>query len=115
MLRLGKKISDHVICWAVLNIELSVFDAVCNEKVPNVDVFGTLRTGMFPVVLQEYDRLVVLVHDSDVDDIVLCINKFVGPEELGHEVICCNNFSFSRAPSVELLLGGGGDNISLYK
>ena len=50
-----------------------MFDVVCNEKIPDVDVFGTLRTGAFPVVLQEYGRLVFLVHESAVDAIVLCI------------------------------------------
>ena len=85
-----------------------MFDVVCNEKVPNVDVFGTLRTGMFPVVLQEYGRLVVLVHDSTIYTTVLCIQKVVGPSELRHEIICSNKFSFSRSLSVDLLLGGGG-------
>ena len=103
MYRLGKKVSDHVISWEILNIELSMFDAVCNEKVPDVNVFGTLRTGTLYVVLQEYGRLVVFVHDRTVYSIVLFIQKVVVPAELGHDIICSNNFSFSRAPSVELL------------
>ena len=92
-----------------------MFDAVCNIKVPDVDVFGTLRTGTFPVILQEYDRLVVLVYDSTVYSIVLCIQKLVGPAELRHEIIRSTTFSFSRAPGIELLLGGGGDDITLSK
>ena len=83
-----------------------MFDVVCNEKVLGVDVFGTLRTGTFPVVLQDCGRLVVLVHDSTVDAIVFCIEKVVCPADLRHEIVCSNKFSFSRAPSVELLLGG---------
>ena len=92
-----------------------MFDAVCNEKIPDIDVFFTLGTGAFPVFLQEYGILVVLVHDSAVNAIVLCIQKLVGTAELGHEIICSNKFSFSRAPSVELLLGGGVDDITLSK
>ena len=92
-----------------------MFDAVCDEKVTDVYVFGTLRTGTFPVVLQEYGRLVVLVHDITVYAIVLCIKKVVGPEELKHEIICSNKFSLSRAPGVELLIGGRGDDRTLSK
>ena len=92
-----------------------MFDAVCNEKVPDVDVFGTLRTGTFPVVLPEYGRLIVFVHDSTVYAIVLCIQKVVDPEDLSHDIIRSNKFSFSRAPSVDLLLGGGGYDRALSK
>ena len=92
-----------------------MFDAVNNEKIPDVDVFGLRRTGTFAVVLQEYGGLVVLVHDSTVYAIVLCIQKVVGPAELRHEIIRSNKFSFSRAPSVELLLGGGGYDRTLSK
>ena len=81
----------------------------------DVDVFGTLRTGTFPVVFQEYVRLVVLVHNITVYAIVLCIQKVVGPAELRHEIIHSNKFSFSRAPGIELLLGGGGYDRTLSK
>ena len=102
----GEKISNHVISWEILNIEFSIFDAVCYEKVPDVDMSGTLRAKMFPVVLQEYGRLVVLVHDSDIYTIVLCIQKVVGPEELRHEIIRSNKLSSSRYPGIKILLGG---------
>ena len=85
----------------------SIFDAVCDEKVSDVDMFGTLITRTFPVVLQEYGRLVFLVHDSTIYTVVLCIQKLVGPAKLRHDIIRSNKFSFSRAPIVELLLGGG--------
>ena len=78
-------------------------------------MFGTLGTRAFTFVFQEYGRLVVLVHDSDVNAIVLCIQKVVGPADLEHEIICINKFSFSRAPSVELRIGGGGDDRTLSK
>ena len=92
-----------------------MFDTVCNEKVPDIDVFGTLITITFPVVLQEYGRLVVLVHDSTVYAIVLCIHKVVGPAEPRHEIIRRNKFSLSRDPSVELLFGEGGYDRTLSK
>ena len=78
-------------------------------------MFGTLRTRMFPVVLQEYGRLVVLVHDGTIYTIVWCIPKVVGPAELRHEIIRSNKFSFSRAPGIELMLGGGGYDRTLSK
>ena len=48
-------------------------------KVPDVDMFGTLRTRTFPVVLQYYGRLVVLLPDSTIYNVVLCIQKIVVP------------------------------------
>ena len=85
-----------------------LFDTVCDEKVPDVDIFGTLRTRRFTVVLQEYGRLVVLVHDSTIYTVVVCIQKVLGPAELRHEIIRSNKFSFSRAPGIDILLGGVG-------
>ena len=85
------------------------------KKLSDVDMFGTLRTRTFLVVLQEYVRLVVLVHNITMYTIVLCIQKVVGPAELRHEIIRSNKFSFSRAMGIELLLGGGGYDRTLSK
>ena len=104
-----------MISWAILNIEFSIFDAVCDKKIPYVDMFGMLRTRSFPVVLKEYGRLVILVHDRTIYTLFLCIKKVVGPAEMRHEIIRSNNFSFSRAPDIELLLGGGGYDRTLSK
>ena len=77
--------------------------------------FLRLELEGFPFFLQEYGILVVLVHDSAVNAIVLCIQKVVGPADLRHEIIRSNKFIFSRAPSVELLIGGGGHDRTLSK
>ena len=38
--RFSKKIRDHIISWTVLYFELYFLDAICYEKIYNVEMFG---------------------------------------------------------------------------
>jgi hypothetical protein len=50
--RLSEVVSQHVICWAVFDIDLSGPNLVFYKKIYHVDVFGSLAAGLFPIGLQ---------------------------------------------------------------
>ena len=59
--------------------------------------------------------MVVLIEDDVLMTIASCSEKVVGPKNNRHEVVCSNEFGFSRAAGLELLLGGSADGHSFSK
>ena len=59
--------------------------------------------------------MVVLIENGILMTIALCFEKVIGPKDKQHEVVGSNEFGFSRAAGVELLLGGDADGHSFSK
>ena len=107
MQRLGVKISNHLFGRTILDREFIRIDAVGDEIEAAVEMFGSLAAGLATILFEENSTLVVLVENSILMTIALCFEKIIGPENDWHKVVGCNEFSLSRASSVDLLFVGG--------
>ena len=57
---LGHIVSLHLVCWAVLDGNIALFDLVGNKEIPNVNVSGSLAHALVAVLLQADGTLVIL-------------------------------------------------------
>ena len=48
-LRLGEEITDHLVCWTVVDRDVLAFGRVPDEEMFNVHVTGTTAAGRPPV------------------------------------------------------------------
>ena len=61
--RLGEKIGNHVISWAMIDVNFSLFDLIFDEEVVDIDAFCPLAAAQLPVLFQQNGRLVVLIQN----------------------------------------------------
>ena len=113
--RIGKVVRDHVASRTIFDFQLAILDPISNKIVPDVNVSGSLGARLFPIVLEEDGRLIILVHNRRVNLITLTVEEVICPTDMGHQIIRGYEFSLCGAAGIELLLGGGGYNGSFSK
>ena len=74
---LCEEIGKHGGGRAVCDVNVTAFGMVSNEKIPNVDVAGTLATGGTAVAFHFDCAFVVLVKECGFNWVALCCHKVV--------------------------------------
>ena len=83
------EVSRHVIGWTILDAQVVLVDAICNEEVSNVEVPGSFGGAGGSVGFEQDGTSVVLV-DSCFGSVTLCFQVIARPECGGHDVVCSN-------------------------
>ena len=96
----------------MLDTNLSTFDAVLDEVVSDVDVFGALATRPFSVGFEKNRTFVVLIDDSPFRFVALCFQKVVSPQYLWHHVVDGDDFGFGGASRVQFLFDRGRHDVT---
>ncbi len=76
---LREEIRDHVSGRAMLDVHLTGFDAVGDEKISHIDVTGSLATGTTTILLQQHGALIVLACSVLLCLAALSLKKVASP------------------------------------
>jgi hypothetical protein len=101
--RFSEVVSQHVICWAVFDSDLSSPNSVFYKKKYHVDVFGSLAAGLFPVGFQQHCAHVVLIQYLLLQFVALGFNEVSCPEHLRRHVVDAHELRLRGAPRIDLL------------
>ena len=91
----SKKISNHVLCWAVFDGKFTVPNSVCNKIETHLYMFRPFSTGLPTVVFEKDGTLVILIKYRVVGRVTLILKKVIGPEKGGHEIVDSDDLGFS--------------------
>ena len=92
--RLGEEITNHLVCWTVVDGDVLVLGYAPNEEITDVHVTGATAAGRPPVQFQEHRACVVLVERGRLEGIPLCLEKISSPHECGHVFVHCDHLCF---------------------
>ena len=69
----------HLVCWAVLDLYITLLDLIGNEEIPDLNVPGALAHTLVAILLQLNGALVVLQHNVSFRLVTLCLQETPGP------------------------------------
>ena len=97
---LGHAVALHLVCGAVLCLDIALLHLICNKEVADVNVPRPLTHALVPILFQFDGTGVVLWDCVSVCFTALSLEKMLGPWDLGHAVIDWNEFCLCGAPRV---------------
>ena len=82
--RLGKEITDHLVCWTVVDGDVLALGHVSDEEILDVQVTGVTAAGHPPVQLQQLRACGVLVELGRLEGVPLRLEKISSPHDCEH-------------------------------
>jgi len=99
------EISYCVSGWEVFDAHFAIGDSI-GEVASDIDMPGTLATGL-PAVVFEFDHtLVVLVTDIILNLFLLGFQEVLAPNHLGEDIVYSYQFRFRGILGIQLLFAG---------
>ena len=100
---LRQEISDHVFCATKSDLNISRVHSISNEKEAYVNMTGPLFRRNYPICLQQYCCLIVLVQQCVFDVIPLMSQERTRPNGLAQSLGTSHYLPFSRTGGVQVL------------
>ena len=104
--RLCEEITNHLVCWTVVNGDVLALDHVPDEEISDVHVTGATATVRPPVQLQKHSACVVLVERGRLEGVPLRLKKIPSSHDCGHGFVQHNHLCFRRACGINILCFG---------
>ena len=90
----------------MLDLHITTRNLIRDEKIPVLDVLGSLGAGASTISSKKDGRFVVLVQNIVLNGVVLVLDKILTPHDLRDRAIDPHKFAFRRALDIELLSAG---------
>ena len=76
---LGLVVTLHLICWAVLDLYITLLDLIGNKEIPDLNMPGALAHTFVAIFLQLDGAFVVLQDYVCLGLVSLCLQEIPGP------------------------------------
>jgi hypothetical protein len=94
---LGEEVRMHVLSWTIADNNVARIDPALFEKMPEVNMLGSLGARLSAILRQQDSTLVVLVKDIFSNGEPLCLQEIPSPQDIRDDIMDPNQFTLGGA------------------